>query len=101
MDRRSTTSALNGKKGGRPKGYSAIQAEKAREILCKELEKEWAPIVLKAIEQAKNGDQNARNWLSERGYGKVAQAITTEDEEGNAIPLQTINVVPINDGKDT
>jgi len=87
MDKRSTTSALNGKKGGRKKGYASIAAEKARELLCKELDKEWAPIVRKAIEQAKGGDAIARNWLSERGYGKVAQAIVTENEEGERLPI--------------
>ena len=87
MDKRSITSAQNGKKGGRKKGYASIAAEKAREILCKELDKEWKPIVIKAITQAKDGDAIARNWLSERGYGKVAQAVVTEDEEGNSVPI--------------
>lgn len=85
---------------GRKKGYAAIQAEKSREIIVKQLETEWAPIVEKAIEQAKNGDAVARNWVSERGYGRVPQAIMTEDEEGNIVPLQTINVVPI-DGQNS
>lgn len=81
----------NGKKGGRPKGYAAIQAEKSRKIICEQLEKEWTPIVIKAIEQAKSGDNNARTWLSDRGYGKVAQAIVTQDEEGNDIPLRDVS----------
>lgn len=80
---------------GRKKGYAALQSEKAREELIKLLKKEWNPIVLKAIEQAKSGDAVARNWLSERGYGKVVQAIVTQDEDENTIPLQTINVTPI------
>ena len=87
MDKRSITSALNGKKGGRKKGYASIAAEKARELLCKELDKEWKPIVIKAIQQAKDGDAVARNWLSERGYGKVAQAIVTENDEGERLPI--------------
>ncbi len=72
---------------GRKKGYASVAAEKAREVLCKELDKSWKPIVLKAIEQAQGGDAIARNWLSERGYGKVAQAIVTENEEGERLPI--------------
>ena len=81
--------ALGGKRegAGRKKGYAAIQAEKAREAICKELEKTWKPIVLKAIEQAKAGDSIARAWLYERGYGKVAQAIVTENDEGERLPI--------------
>lgn len=81
--------ALGGKRegAGRKKGYAAIEAEKARERICKELEKTWKPIVLKAIAQAKAGDPVARAWLYERGYGKVAQAIVTENEEGERLPI--------------
>lgn len=96
MDKRSLTSAANGKKGGRPKGYAAIQAEKAREALVKKLEKEWVPIVDKAIEQAKAGDQTARAWLADRGYGKVTQMIATEDENGNKQAINS-NVIVFQD----
>ena len=37
----------NGKKGGRPKGTNAIQAEKAREYLIKRVTEELEPIVSK------------------------------------------------------
>jgi len=81
--------ALGGKRegAGRKKGYAAIQAEKTRELICKALEKDIKPIVITAIKQAKQGDAVARNFLFERGYGKVAQAIVTEDENGEYQPI--------------
>lgn len=81
--------ALGGKRegAGRKKGYAAIEAEKSRERICKELEKTWKPIVVKAIAQAKDGDPIARAWLFERGYGKVVQAVVTEDENGERMPI--------------
>lgn len=82
---------------GRKKGYASIAAEKARDFICKELDKNLKPIIKKAIEQAEGGDAVARNFLFERGYGKVAQAIVTQDEEGNDIPLQTVNVATMSD----
>jgi hypothetical protein len=81
--------ALGGKRegAGRKKGYAAIQAEKTRELICKALEKDIKPIIVKAIKQAKDGDPVARSFLFERGYGKVAQAIVTEDENGEHQPI--------------
>ena len=61
--------------GGRPKGYPAIQAEKSRVIIVEQLEKHFKPIVIKAIKQAKAGDRYAREWLTERGYGKTTNTI--------------------------
>jgi hypothetical protein len=60
-------------------------------------DKNLAPIIEKAIEQAIAGDTGARIWLFERGYGRVAQTVVTEDEDGNSIPLQTINITPIDE----
>jgi len=74
-DKRAETSAENGKKGGRPKGYAALEAEKAREILVERLGKKWVPIVDKAIEQAEKGDGSARDWLTTRGYGKIKDEV--------------------------
>jgi hypothetical protein len=71
---------------GRKKGYAALQAEKARELICKALEKELVPIIEVAIEQAKTGDRYAREWLIERGYGKVPNQIELpDDSEGEII----------------
>lgn len=79
-------SRQNGKKGGRPKGYAALQAERQREYVAKVLETEWAPIVAKAVEQAKNGDKAARDFLADRAFGKAQQHIdhTTDGESFGA-----------------
>ena len=89
-DGRSKTSAENGKKGGRPKGYAALQAEQSRIMLCEQLEKNWLPIVKKAIEQAKSGDKAAREWLADRGYGRVPQSLTLEGNPEKPIPITKI-----------
>ena len=72
----------NGKKGGRPKGYAALQAEKQREYVAKQLEIHWAPIVKKTIELAENGDKAAREWLADQAFGKPKQAIDLSDPDG-------------------
>jgi hypothetical protein len=83
-DRRSITSALNGKKfGGRRKGEATVAAEKARAYIAKRVEKELEPIVNKAIELAKVGDRHSREWLSNYAWGKPTTIIVTEDENGN------------------
>lgn len=60
---------------GRPKGFAALEAERQRDLVAKKLVTEFEPIVDKAIEQAKGGDKFAREWLSDRAYGKSTQLI--------------------------
>lgn len=72
-------SRQNGKKGGRKKGFPALEAEKARLMIAEKLSTEFAPIVDKAIEQAKDGNKDARDWLTDRAYGKSIQPITGKD----------------------
>ena len=67
---------------GRKKGFAGLEAEKARELIVQRLTVEFAPIIDKAIEQAKEGNYRAREWLVERGYGKIQQ-----DEESDYEPL--------------
>ena len=83
LDRRSITSAENGKKGGRPRGKASIATEKARLFILEAVEKEMTPIVEKAITDAKNGDKAARDWLSSYAWGKATVTVVTEDDEGN------------------
>lgn len=98
MDRRSLTSAENGRKGGRKKGQATLLAEKAREFIAQELEKNLKPIVLKAIAGAKQGKKDDRDWLSNRAWGREVQAFKLEDQDGNAVPLQVINITSIDEG---
>lgn len=72
---------------GRKKGEASILADKAREYIAIRVSEELGPIVDKAIEQAKAGDKYARDWLSDRGWGKPLQAIVTEDKDGNRLPI--------------
>lgn len=85
----------NGRKGGRKKGIASILAEKAHAFIAQELDRNLKPIVAKAVRDAKGGDRYAREWLSERGLGKVPQAVIPTDPEGNALPITYINVSPI------
>lgn len=58
---------------GRKKGFAAIEAEKARELIAQKLSTNLSPIVDKAIKQAKLSDRHARIWLIERASGKTLQ----------------------------
>ncbi len=89
MDKRSQTSAANGKKGGRPKGTkteTTIAREKAREYLSRRVEEAMAPIVDKAIEQASEGDKAARDWLTDHTWGKAKESIDVTSG-GEVIPI--------------
>lgn len=63
---------------GRKKGFPAIEAEKAREFVAHRLVTELGLIVDKAIEQAKDGNHRAREWLVDRAYGKASQAMSID-----------------------
>ncbi len=90
MDGRANTSAENGKKGGRPKGFSAIQAEKTREYIAHRIAEEQEPIVNALIDKAKTGDVPAFKELMDRGFGKVRETmdITTDGEKIVFIPAE-------------
>lgn len=60
---------------GRKKGFSALEAEKAREFIAQKLSENLGPIVDIAIKQAMNGEHKAREWLTDRSYGKSQQYI--------------------------
>ncbi len=71
------TATRGGKRtgAGRKKGFPALQHEMAREILAQKLATDFAPIVDKAIEQAKNGDNEARKWLTDRAWGRAKESV--------------------------
>jgi thioredoxin-like negative regulator of GroEL len=71
MDKRSLTSAENGRKyGGRPKGEATILREKAKDYLARRVEEEIEPIADNLIEKAKTGDVPAIKELFDRAWGK-------------------------------
>lgn len=75
MDKRSETSADNGKLGGRPVSEATIKAQLAREYIAEHVKQSLEPIVAKAINDAILGDDKARAWLSDRAWGKPIQAL--------------------------
>ena len=68
---------------GRKKGAATIIAERVRARIAEEVEKELPAILGKSIEQAKEGDAKAREFLFDRGFGKATQFMMTRDGEGN------------------
>lgn len=72
---------------GRKKGFAALEAERQRDFVAKKLVKEFAPIVDKAISQAKDGDKYAREWLADRAYGKSMQAVEMSGKDGEDVPF--------------
>ncbi|KKQ35350.1 MAG: hypothetical protein US50_C0017G0011 [Candidatus Nomurabacteria bacterium GW2011_GWB1_37_5] len=60
---------------GRKKGFPALQHEEARKLLSIKLATEFGPIVDKAIEQAKDGDTEARRWLTDRAWGRAKESV--------------------------
>ena len=84
-DKRTETSAENGKNGGRPVSEATIKAQLAREYIAEHLKQSLEPIVAKAINDAILGDKYAREWLSDRAWGKSKQEMGFTDTEGNDI----------------
>ncbi len=75
-------SAENGKKGGRPKSEATIRTQAARDYISLQVADSLSEIVEKAITQAIEGDYKAREWLSNRAWGKPLESIdhTTNGE---------------------
>lgn len=84
-DKRSETSAENGKQGGRPISESTIRAQMARDYISEQVKHSLEPIVAKAINDAILGNDTARAWLSDRAWGKPKQEMGFTDTEGNDI----------------
>ena len=74
------TSRENGRKGGRPKGFSGKTAEEGRAYILKRVQDELEPIITKQIEQAKEGDGNARKDLMDRAYGRPKETVELQGE---------------------
>jgi len=66
-------SRINGRKGGRKKGPATLEAERMRNMIAEKLASEFAPILSKAVEQAKAGNQQAREWLTDRAFGRTKE----------------------------
>lgn len=70
-----------------PRGREDVFLARLKEAITKE---DWDDIVIKAVNQAKNGDRFARKWLSDLAIGPPAQVhehLSVQQQE------VTINVV--------
>jgi predicted nucleic acid-binding Zn ribbon protein len=79
-DNRAKTSAENGKLGGRPVSEATICAQLARKYIAEQVKESLGPIVARAISLAMDGDKDARNWLSDQGWGKPPQVVEHSGE---------------------
>lgn len=68
----------NGKKGGRPKGFSAIKAEASRKYVVERIAAELEPIMDKHIELAKRGDATSLKYLTDQLIGKAKETLEVE-----------------------
>ena len=86
MDKRSQTSAENGKKGGRPKGSTSKPAFH-KFISIEQMEN----VVASMYAEATSGKVEAAKWLGDQYFGKAKQAITGGDDDDN--PLKIIEII--------
>lgn len=84
------TARANGRKGGRPKGLNAINAEKGKALLIQMYLENIKPINQALIDKAKSGDIQAIKELHDRVYNKAAQPLTGGD--GGAIKIQGVDI---------
>ncbi len=63
---------------GRKKGFSAIEAERAREYIVDRVNKSLEPIITSLIEKAEKGDVSAVRILFDRAYGRPNTPIEME-----------------------
>ena len=91
------TSKENGKKGGRPKGYVALEAEKARQLITERINEHLESIISALIKKAKSGDIRAIRELFDRSWGKPVQAVNASVSSESPIPLFDLESVFDND----
>lgn len=82
-------SRINGRKGGRPRGLNAINAEKGKEMLIKMYLENIRPINEALIAKAKEGDMGAIKELHDRVYGRAPQPLT--GATGGNIVFELVN----------
>lgn len=83
----------NGKKGGRPKGFAALEAEMARKMIAEALREHLPEMIAAQIHKAKLGDAVAFKELMDRAYGKTPQALEIGGKDGQPIHIQLSETV--------
>ena len=71
---------------GRPISEATIKAQLAREYISEQVKLSLSAIVAKAVTQAIEGDKYAREWLSDRAWGKAPINLGVDDT-GQPIPI--------------
>ena len=77
---------------GRPLATATLERQAARAFIAERLSQELGPIVDKAIEQAKEGNQQARDWLSDQAWGQAPKSLDITSD-GKQMPSPIINVI--------
>ncbi len=84
---------------GRKKGEATLAAERIRNYIAEQVERHLNPIVSKAIEQAKAGNKDARDFLLDRSFGKPRQNVGLDGgEEGDPISIQISEIIAHKNG---
>lgn len=76
---------------GRKKGYSAIETEKARELIVRMVTEALEPILNSLLKQAKRGNTTAIKELLDRAYGRSSQGIDITSA-GKALPIPIMSL---------
>jgi hypothetical protein len=72
---------------GRKKGQSTLIREQIRAKIAEMIKENEVPLIQKQIDKALEGDTSSFRELFDRAFGKAQQALITEDEDGNDVPL--------------
>ena len=83
---------------GRPKGAKSLLAQRTREYIAKMLDKEIGPIIEVAIQQAKSGNKDARDFLFDRSHGKARQQVGIDGGEDKPFEIQISEVIARKNG---
>lgn len=84
---------------GRPKSKATLRVQAIRERIAEEFEKNVEPIVAKAMEQAREGNKDARDWITEHAIGRARQVVGLEGgEEGSAIEIAISEIIAKKNG---
>ena len=75
---------------GRKKGFSALEAEKAREFIAQEVSASLGPIISNLIVQAKRGNIQAAKELFDRAWGKSQTQIALSDDRLTPTPIMSL-----------
>lgn len=86
-DKRSKTSAENGKLGGRPISTTTLITQESRKYIAEQVRANLEGIVSQMLAKSLDGDLPATRELFDRAFGKAVQAVVTENEDGERLSI--------------